>query len=83
LNRDDQVAAVKKLERKHNFNIFSSLNTETNKTSFLSAISEIRFGQFFDNCRSTLTYEPLIDGLTPDWLVEMNGQTLIAESFQA
>ncbi|MBO0356672.1 hypothetical protein J0X19_01820 [Hymenobacter sp. BT186] len=69
----------KAFDAKHQLRVLSQLSQEDNQSQFLSKISEINFGLFFDNLNSQISYEKIYDNYTPDWAIELNGQSIIAE----
>lgn len=73
------LSKIKTFENKRNINLTKMLAKIENTTEFLSTISEIRFGLFFDAYCSEIKYETNIDGKTPDWFVKINNQNIIAE----
>lgn len=73
--------SFKELESKHKIPLFKTLRIKEKEgqTAFLSAISEFQFGVFFDKIANKMQYDRLLKGTTPDWTLEMNDQTVIAE----
>jgi len=77
--RDDLLGAIKLFDTKHHAGLVASLNKETKETDFLSTITEINFGLFFDKISNTVQYNKTYENLTPDWTLTINGQNIIAE----
>jgi len=79
LGRDELLEQIKTFEKKRQLNLLRHLASKENEEEFLSVISEIQFGLFFDKKASTVYYEKRIDNKKPDWTFTMNGQEVIAE----
>lgn len=78
-DRSELLQILLEFEQKHRTKILDKLKKEKDKDQFNSTIAELHFGLFFDSLSSSLKYDHPIDGKTPDWTVEMNGQQLILE----
>ncbi len=77
--RDDLLGAITLFDKQHHSNFVSILGREENENVFLSTITEIYFGLFFDKICTTINYNKLYENLTPDWTITINGQNVIAE----
>jgi hypothetical protein len=81
-DRDALLSQMTEFDRKYRFGLIEKLKKEKVTVDFLSTITEIHFGLFFDQFCDNLKYNyPVFTGtsLTPDWTVEINGQEVIAE----
>jgi hypothetical protein len=70
---------IRDFELKHTLSLIKRLENEQNEVQFLSMVTEIQFGLFFDQYATSMKYEASIENKTPDWLIEMNEQIVIAE----
>lgn len=81
-DKQDLLFAIENLCAKHSFDLLKRLKKEKEKANFLSVITELQYGLFFDKLGATIRYEQEISrdsGLTPDWNLQLNNQTIIAE----
>jgi hypothetical protein len=78
-NREMLLQTLQQFASKHDLKFLDKLRAETDKTQFLSKISEANFGFFFFPFASSFKEEPLIGGKTPDWAITINGQEIIVE----
>lgn len=79
LERFDLLESFQAFDTKHRLGILKSLREETDETQFLSLVTEINFGTFFDNFCSSVAYEKSYGKFTPDWTFKMNDQDIVAE----
>lgn len=70
---------IEKLEKLTNKSLFRIFDVETNDVNYYSKLSEIRFGLLLMKLTNQISYEPKVNGLTPDWLVEINNEKIIFE----
>ncbi len=77
--RENLLKSFKDFDSKHNQGLINSLSKENSEIDFLSTITEIHFGIFFDEYSSSAKHEKPHDGQTPDWTFNINGQQIIAE----
>jgi len=79
-NNRHYVDKIIELENSTGKSILRKFETEKDDINFFSRLSEIKFGylllQIF---RKNFQYEPNISKLTPDWLIEINGDKIIFE----
>jgi hypothetical protein len=76
---------LQKLCDKHKLSLVNKIKKETDKANMLSLINEGRFGLFFDSYGASLRYDRKVfsgSNKTPDWAVNINGQTIIAEVYR-
>lgn len=78
-NRDALLQKLEQFASKHDLRFLQKLREETNKTQFLSKITETHFGLFFSPFASAIKEEPKIHGKTPDWSITINDQEVILE----
>lgn len=73
----EKIAA---LEKKHAISILPKMRERRfDFDSFIGLMAEVDFGLFLDTFCERLIFEPKIDGLTPDWLVTIEGREVIVE----
>jgi hypothetical protein len=77
--RPEFLAEINDFERRHNLSLWKKLNRERNEINFFSWLSEVRFGLFFDKICDDLQNDYVIGRKKPDWLINMNGQKILAE----
>lgn len=77
--REILLNSFKEFDSKHKLGLLNSLSKENNEIDFLSTITKIHFGIFFDKYSLSVRHEKSHDGLTPDWTFDINGQEIIAE----
>jgi hypothetical protein len=77
--KPELLKEIKSFENRRNLDFLKKLMTDKDEINFFAWLSEIRFGLYFDNLCTDIKYDHKVDGKTPDWLVEMNEQILIAE----
>ncbi|NIJ51709.1 hypothetical protein [Dyadobacter arcticus] len=70
---------IVEFDKKHKQSLIKKLTSEKKKGDFLSLITEINFGLFFDQFCTKIEYDKKIGGQTPDWTLDVNGQTVLAE----
>lgn len=73
------------LERLHSLpfesaeRISRKLQRENSRINFLSTISEYKFGEFLHSRGCSVVYDYKLEGKTPDWSFEINGEKAICE----
>lgn len=73
----DQIAV---LEKKHSTPLIRKmLERRYDWDSFRGIMAEMDFGLFLDTFCEHLQFEPSIEGLTPDWLVQIQGKQVLVE----
>lgn len=77
--KNELLSAIISLDGKHNLELIKKLKKETVESQFLSLVTEVNFGLFLDQFCSSLKYGIRHGNQTPDWTLEMNNQSLIAE----
>lgn len=80
--KENLLKSVKDIDSKHKLELINSLSNENTEVDFLSKISEIYFGIFFDEYSSSAKYEKSHDGKEPDWTFNINGQEIMVEVFR-
>lgn len=80
-DKKELLSEIEIFEKRRNLDLIRKLQKEKNKTDFLSFITEIRFGLTLDPFCDKMKHNCRLPGftLTPDWLVEMNGQEIMLE----
>jgi hypothetical protein len=77
--RPEVLQIIQEFETRRGLRLFKRIEQEPHDINFLSWLAEMKFGVQFDKIASTITYDRKIDGQTPDWMVEVNSQKIIAE----
>ncbi|RYY00935.1 MAG: hypothetical protein EOO53_20575 [Gammaproteobacteria bacterium] len=67
------------LQEQRQFNLLKKISDDKNEINFFSWLAEVRFGLFFDKISRVLKNDHLIEGKTPDWILEMGDQKIMAE----
>lgn len=73
------------LSEKHKLSLYKKILQENDQANLSSLLTESRFGIFFDKFCETLRYDVKAfanSSKTPDWLVGINGQSIIAEVYR-
>ncbi|QWX84668.1 hypothetical protein H0I23_03200 [Cellulophaga sp. HaHaR_3_176] len=78
-NKSDYRRNLEFLDLKYNGLFSRKLTKEKNEINILSLFSEMEFGYALNQLFSEVTYEPKINGKTPDWLVKSENQNIIFE----
>lgn len=85
LDTDNTLEMFRDFERRRKLRLIEKIEENHDEIYFYSWFSEIRFGLFFDRFAGVLLNDPKIkcpltnEDKTPDWLLEVNGQTILAE----
>lgn len=77
--RPQLLKDIQSLEKRRSLRLLPLLHKENDEVNFLSRISEIRFGLLFDSFCEVLRFDYMIDHKTPDWMVQLNGQSILCE----
>jgi len=72
-------AAIESFDKKRRGSLLRRLQKEEDAITFFSTLAEAQVGLFFDPACSELQYNHLLGGKRPDWLLTMNGQTVLCE----
>jgi hypothetical protein len=85
LDRDNTLHLFREFEKRRNLRLIKKIEDNPDEIYFYSWFSEVRFGLFFDKIADVLQNDPKIrcpksgEDKTPDWLVEVNEQTILTE----
>jgi hypothetical protein len=73
---------IKELSVKHQLNLYNKILKENDMANLKAMMTEAHFGLFFDQYCKALKYDKEAftnSQKTPDWTIEINGQTIIVE----
>lgn len=85
LDTTNTLEVFRDFEKRRNLRLIEKIEKDHDEIHFYSWFSEVRFGLFFDQFADVLLNDPKIKcprtgkGKTPDWIVEVNGQTILTE----
>lgn len=80
--KQEILISIQALSEKHNLSLHKKVVNEKDMANMKSILTEFHFGLFFDKFCSTLQYDTEIfsnSDKTPDWILRINGQTIVAE----
>ncbi len=77
--RNNLSEEIEALDKKHQLHFLMQLQKETDRSNFLSTISEFYFARFFDLIATKILHDNKILNKRPDFILTVNSQQIIAE----
>jgi hypothetical protein len=83
--RNELLTKIQQLSQKHHLSLFRQLRKTNDLANLRATLTEPHFGLFFDKHCQNLRYDKAVftgSKKTPDWCLQKNGQTIIAEVYR-
>lgn len=83
--RAELLAKIQQLSEKHQLSLHRQVQKVNDLANLRAILTEARFGLFFDEHCENLQYDKAVFNgslKTPDWCLQKNGQTIIAEVYR-
>jgi len=78
-SRPSLWVAIQAFDKKRSLSLLRHLQKEEDAITFFSTLAEVQVGLFFDSLCSELRYNYPLDGKRPDWMLKLNGQSILCE----